>query len=54
MPKGGIGAPRVHVTVEAPATPPPVELTYVSPVGRVSVMTTPVAVDGPAFVTVSV
>jgi hypothetical protein len=43
--------PNVQLTTPLVFTPPPVALTNVTPNGNVSVTTTPLALDGPKFVT---
>jgi hypothetical protein len=43
--------PRLQLTTPLVFNPPPVALTNVTPNGKVSVTTTPLALDGPKFVT---
>ena len=43
--------PRLQLTTPLLFTPPPVALTNVTVAGRVSVTTTPLALEGPKFVT---
>jgi hypothetical protein len=43
--------PTLHVTAPLLLTPPPDALTKAAPAGNVSVTSTPLAVDGPKFVT---
>jgi hypothetical protein len=43
--------PNAQVTIPALLSPPPVALTKLTPTGRLSVTTTPLALDGPKFVT---
>jgi hypothetical protein len=43
--------PRFQLTTPLVLTPPPVVLTNVAVAGRVSVTVTPLALDGPKFVT---
>jgi hypothetical protein len=46
-----VKVPNVQLTTPLVFTPPPVALTNVTPNGNVSVTTTPLALDGPKFVT---
>ena len=43
--------PKFHTTNPPPTTPPPLALTEVTLLGKVSVTMTPLALDGPKFVT---
>jgi hypothetical protein len=43
--------PKLQLTTPLLFTPPPVALTKLTPTGNVSVTTTPLALDGPKFVT---
>ena len=43
--------PKLHDTLPAAATPPPVALIKTTPLGKLSVTTTLLAPDGPRFVT---
>ena len=43
--------PRLQLTTPLVLTPPPLALTNVTVAGKVSVTTTPLALDGPKFVT---
>ena len=43
--------PKFHVTMPLFVVPPPVALTNATPTGSVSVTMTPLALDGPKFVT---
>jgi hypothetical protein len=43
--------PRLQLTTPLLLAPPPVALTKLTPAGNVSVTTTPLALDGPKFVT---
>src|SRR5208282_5821863 len=49
-----IRLPRFHVTVPELFTPPPEALTKLTPAGRLSVTTTPLALEGPKLVTLIV
>src|SRR5208282_930136 len=49
-----IRLPRFHVTLPALYKPPPLALTKVTLAGRLSVTTTPLALEGPKFVTLIV
>jgi hypothetical protein len=46
-----VSVPKLQLTTPLVFTPPPVALTNVTPKGSVSVTTTPLALDGPKFVT---
>jgi hypothetical protein len=46
-----VNVPRLQLTTPLLLAPPPLALTKVTPNGSVSVTTTPLALDGPKFVT---
>jgi hypothetical protein len=46
-----VNVPKLQLTTPLVLTPPPVVLTNVAVAGRVSVTVTPLALDGPKFVT---